>query len=151
MCDRCVMPSPGLPAPSLRTAYCLPAGDALRWVSNCLIYIILWSIRRAVLGAKSNFLPALREARADRSFEPRPIAVNVVRGASEARAVAADSRAGQTRVVPAALLPVYSVTNDGHYRVRRVGAVLRATGRCRLRCGRHRVHARAHLLADPLP
>src|SRR3984893_5332903 len=92
MCDRCVMPSPGLPAPSLSTANCLPAGRVLPWAASYLIPITLSSIRRAVFEPKSNFLPALRETRGRGSLEPRAVAVNVVRGAGEARAVAADDR-----------------------------------------------------------
>src|SRR2546430_17664816 len=97
MCGRCVMPSPGLPATSLRTASCFPAGRVLLWVSGYLIYIILWSIRRALwlirralCGVELNFLPALREAAGRWSREPRAVAVHMVGGAGEARAVAAD-------------------------------------------------------------
>src|SRR6202022_3400134 len=92
MCDRCVMPSPGLPASSLSTANCLPAGRVLRWAASYLIYITLSSIRRAVFRPKSHFLPALRETRGRGSLEPRAIAVDVVGHAGEARAVAADDR-----------------------------------------------------------
>ena len=77
MRDRCVLP-PKSPAVSLRTAHCLPAGRLLLWVSSSLIYITLWTIRQAICGVASNFLPALREARADRSFQPRTGAVDVV-------------------------------------------------------------------------
>src|SRR6266404_5594774 len=92
MCDRCIMPSAGLPAVSLRTANCLPARRVRLWVVSYLICIILWSIRRAIFGPKSNFLPALREATARPSLEPRTVAVDMVGGAGEARAVAADDR-----------------------------------------------------------
>src|SRR5882672_1606256 len=52
-----------LPAASLRSTNRLPAARA--WVegSNHLIWMALWSIGRAIFGAASNFLPALREAR----------------------------------------------------------------------------------------
>src|SRR5467141_1406610 len=51
-----------LPAASLRSTDRLPAVRA--WVegSNHLIWIALWSIGRAIFGAASIFLPALREA-----------------------------------------------------------------------------------------
>src|SRR5216683_7193405 len=51
-----------LPAASLRSTNRLPA--ARTWVegSNHLIWMALWSIGRAIFGAASNFLPALREA-----------------------------------------------------------------------------------------
>src|SRR5258705_10153182 len=75
MCDRCAMPSPSLPAVSLRTAHCLPAGKVLLWVPSYLIYIILWSIRRVICGVEANFLLALRDGR---SLEPRSVAVDVV-------------------------------------------------------------------------
>src|SRR6267143_4862529 len=104
MCDRCVMPSPNLPAPSLRSAYCLPAGRVLLWVASYLIYITLWSIRRAICGIGSNFLPALREAGGRWSLEPRAVAVDMVGGAGEARAVAADDR--HQRLVEAAAVGV---------------------------------------------
>src|SRR6266404_5048788 len=90
MCDRCVMPSAGLPAVSLRTANCLPVGRVRLWVVSYLIYVTLWSIRRAIFGPKSNFLPALRETRGRRSLEPRAVTVDMVGGTGEARAVAAD-------------------------------------------------------------
>src|SRR5437660_1386646 len=78
MCDRCIMPSAGLPAASLRTANCLPAGRVLRWAASYLIYITLWSIRGAVFGPKSKFLPALREGDNRGLLEPRAVAVDVV-------------------------------------------------------------------------
>ena len=90
MCDRCVMPSAGLPAASLRTANCLPADRVPRWAASYLIYITLWLIRQAVFGPKSNFLPALREAGGRWSVEPRAVAVDMVGRSGEARAVAAD-------------------------------------------------------------
>src|SRR5438105_11400758 len=51
-----------LPAASLRSTNRLPAARA--WVerSNHLIRMALWSIARAIFGAASDFLPALREA-----------------------------------------------------------------------------------------
>jgi hypothetical protein len=52
------MPTQSLPAPSLRTAICLPAGMPT-WAGNPLIYRTLCAI--SVAG--SIFLPALREAR----------------------------------------------------------------------------------------
>src|SRR5215472_15480355 len=57
------MPSPSLPARSLRTAHCFPAGQALSWTTNLLICIVLWSIRGAGFGAESRFVPATRERR----------------------------------------------------------------------------------------
>src|SRR6266478_6639768 len=84
------MSSLGLPAASLRTANCLPAGRVLCLAASYLIYITLWSIRRAVFGPKSNFLPALRDG--DKSLQPRAVAVNMVGHAGEAWAVAADDR-----------------------------------------------------------
>src|SRR6266851_6347434 len=82
------MPSPNSPAASLKTTNSLPA----RWsqmVYNSMIYKGLGKL----LGAKSNFLPALREVTsANRSLQPRAVAVDVVGGAGEARAVAADDR-----------------------------------------------------------
>src|SRR4029077_2838455 len=57
------MPTQSLPAPSLRTAICLPAGRMLTRASNPLIYRILCAIWRAISVAGSIFLPALREAR----------------------------------------------------------------------------------------
>src|SRR5882724_5698080 len=104
MCDRCIMPSAGLPAPSLSTANCLPAGRVLPWAASYLIYFILSSIRRAVFGPKSNFLPALREAGGRRSLEPRAVAVDMVGGAGKAWAMAADDR--HQRLVEAAVVGV---------------------------------------------
>src|ERR1700738_2702764 len=89
-CDRCVMPSPSLPAASLRTANCLPAGRVLLWITSCLIYITLWSIRRAILRHRIEFSPCSQGG--EGSLEPRAVAVNVVGGAGEARAMAADDR-----------------------------------------------------------
>src|ERR1700730_15636651 len=90
MRDRCVMSSPGLPAASLRTANYLPAGRVLLWVTTCLIYITLWSIRRAILRRRIEFSPSSQGG--EGSLEPRAVAVNVVGGAGEARAMAADHR-----------------------------------------------------------
>jgi hypothetical protein len=52
------MPTQSLPAPSLRTAICFPAGMPT-WAGNPLIYRTLC----AILVVGSIFLPALREAR----------------------------------------------------------------------------------------
>src|SRR5438132_6968346 len=76
MCDRCARHFASLPAVSLRAAHCLPAGRVLIWVRSYLIYIILWSIRRAVCGVEANFLPALREG--DTSLQLRAVGVDVV-------------------------------------------------------------------------
>src|ERR1700730_16729953 len=89
-CDRCVMPSPSLPAASLRTTNCLPAGRMLLWVTICLIYITLWSIRRAILRRRIEFSPCSQGG--EGALEPRAVAVNMVGGASEARAMAGDDR-----------------------------------------------------------
>src|SRR6266851_1815011 len=88
--DRFVMPSLSLPAPSLRTANRLPAGGVLRLVSNYLIYIVLWSIRQAILRRRIEFSPCSQGG--DGSLQPRAIAVDVIGGAGEAGAVAADDR-----------------------------------------------------------
>src|SRR5690348_1815533 len=74
MCNRRFMPSPRFPVPSLRSAYCLPAGRVLLSVSNYLIYFVLRPIRGVVRGVKSNFLPALREATGRQSLEPHAVA-----------------------------------------------------------------------------
>src|SRR6266404_3678814 len=58
---RCVMPTQCLPAASLRTAICLPAGRMLIRALNPLIYMVLWAIWRAFSVVESIFLPALRE------------------------------------------------------------------------------------------
>jgi uracil-DNA glycosylase len=50
-----------LPASSLRSVIRLLAGQAPFPAPNYLIYIVLWSIGRAILGIVSNFLPVLRE------------------------------------------------------------------------------------------
>src|SRR5208282_6046796 len=76
------------------------------WGSNYLICIILWSIARVIFGVKSNFLPALREVTGRRSLEPRAVAVDVVGGAGEARAVAAYHRL--ERLIEAAAVDVGS-------------------------------------------
>src|SRR5882724_7947712 len=55
------MPTQSLPAASLRTAICLPAGRVLTRARNPLIYRVLWPIWRAISVAESIFLPALRE------------------------------------------------------------------------------------------
>ena|SRR6516162_146047 len=51
-----------LTAASLRPAKRLPASRPLLRGSNYLIYRLLWPIWRAISGAESSFLPALREA-----------------------------------------------------------------------------------------
>src|ERR1700730_7989129 len=56
------MPSSSLPAASLSALFSFPAGRLGRSVYNPLIYLILSSITWAVFGARSRFLPALREA-----------------------------------------------------------------------------------------
>src|SRR5882762_8744360 len=62
--ERYDMPMQILPAASLRGGNRLPAARALVWACNHLIWMALWPIRRAIFGVASNFLPALREARA---------------------------------------------------------------------------------------
>src|SRR5216683_2386257 len=59
--DPCEMPSPSLPAASLRPHIRLPARRVLPRTANYLIRLVLSSIRAAILRAESNFLPALRE------------------------------------------------------------------------------------------
>jgi hypothetical protein len=49
------------PCSSLRSVIRLLAGQAPFPAPNYLIYIVLWSIGRAILGIVSNFLPVLRE------------------------------------------------------------------------------------------
>src|ERR1700730_16707860 len=56
------MPSSSLPAASLSALFSFPASQLGRSVYNPLIYLILSSIAWAVFGARSRFLPALREA-----------------------------------------------------------------------------------------
>src|SRR5271157_1712054 len=58
MPERCVMTTQSLPAASLRTANCLPAARVLLRVATYLIYKALWSIKRAIPGVESFFLPA---------------------------------------------------------------------------------------------
>src|ERR1700730_15987309 len=58
------MPTQIVPAASLRSTTRLPAARALVRASNHLIWIVLWSIGRAISRVASNFLPALREGRA---------------------------------------------------------------------------------------
>ena len=98
-------------------------------------------------GAKSKFLPALREATDRRSLEPRAVAVDVVGRAGEARAVAADDR--HQRLVEAAVVGV----GGGEAIARRRDAVAqpveidrqRPAG-CRRRAGR-----RSSTLATAVP
>src|SRR5258708_31687213 len=59
--DRCQMPTPSLPALSLRRRIRLPARRARLSAANDLICLGLWSICGALLRARSHFLPALRE------------------------------------------------------------------------------------------
>jgi hypothetical protein len=59
---RCVMPTQTLPAASLRTAICLPAGRMLIRARNPLIYRVLWAIWRTISVVESIFLPESREA-----------------------------------------------------------------------------------------
>src|SRR5438445_3188893 len=92
MCNRRFIPSPRLLAPSLRAAYRLPAGRVLLLLSNYLIRIVLRPIQRALCRVELNFLPALREAGGGWSLKPRAVAVDVIGGAGETRAVAADDR-----------------------------------------------------------
>src|SRR4029077_16982537 len=68
---RCQMPTQILPAASLRIARRLPAARLPFLASNYLICIALWSIGRAILRAASNFLPALREGRAEADCQGR--------------------------------------------------------------------------------
>ena len=58
------MPTQIVPAASLRSTTRLPAAGALVRASNHLIWIVLWSIGRAIFRVASNFLPGLREGRA---------------------------------------------------------------------------------------
>src|SRR5438132_14383478 len=59
--DRCEMTTASLPAPSLSRHVRLPARWVLLMASNDMIYLILLSIRAAILRARSHFLPELRE------------------------------------------------------------------------------------------
>ena len=102
MSDRFIMPSLSLPAPSLRIANRLPAGGVLRLISNYLIYIVLWSFRQAILRRRIEFSPCFQGGNG--SLQPRAVTVDVVRGAGEAGAVAADDR--NERVVEAAAVGV---------------------------------------------
>jgi hypothetical protein len=58
------MPAQIVPAASLRSTTRLPAARALVRASNHLIWVVLWSIGRAISRVASNFLPGLREGRA---------------------------------------------------------------------------------------
>src|SRR3984893_17668660 len=58
------MPTQIVPAASLRSTTRLPAAGALVRASNHLIWVVLWSIGRAIFRVASNFLPGLREGRA---------------------------------------------------------------------------------------
>src|SRR3984893_4587394 len=58
------MPTQIVPAASLRSTTRLPAPGALVRASNHLIWVVLWSIGRAIFLVASNFLPGLREGRA---------------------------------------------------------------------------------------
>src|ERR1700730_13283151 len=59
--DRCEMPTASLPAPSLSRHVLLPARWVLLMASNDMIYLLLSSIRAAILQARSHVLPELRE------------------------------------------------------------------------------------------
>src|ERR1700732_3284303 len=59
--DRCEMPTASLPAPSLSRHVRLPARRVLLMASNDMIYLILLSIRAAILRARSHVLPELGE------------------------------------------------------------------------------------------
>src|ERR1700731_1191026 len=61
MSERCEMPTKSLPAASLRTEGRLPAGQMRPGVPNYLICMVVWSIEQWFVGAKSRFLPVLRE------------------------------------------------------------------------------------------
>src|ERR1700724_1902027 len=60
-----------LPAASLRRATRLPAARRLSCAANDVVCMALWSIGRAILRAASNFLPALREGRAEAGCQGR--------------------------------------------------------------------------------
>src|SRR6202045_4018147 len=64
--DRCEMPTASLPAPSLSPHVRLPAWWVLLMASNDIIYLLLLSIRAAILQARSHVLPELREDGASR-------------------------------------------------------------------------------------
>jgi hypothetical protein len=55
------MPTPSLPAASLSAHIRFPARRAQLWASNYLIYLMVWSIGGAMVQARSEFLPAVRE------------------------------------------------------------------------------------------
>src|SRR5215467_15582360 len=59
--ERCEVPTQIVPAASLRYITRLPAARVLVWVSNYLIFMVLWSIGRAIFRVEANFLPVLRE------------------------------------------------------------------------------------------
>src|SRR5216683_4285954 len=100
--DQCEMPTPRLPAASLRPQIRLPARRVLPRASNYLICHALSSIRVAILRAESNFLPALREAGVADAGSVDPSERRVAhadlpgalrRGSGAGRAVAAPGRA----------------------------------------------------------
>src|SRR4029077_15178077 len=68
------MPRQILPAASLRSTTRLPAARAVVRASNHLIWVVLWSIGRAIFRAAANFLPALREGGA---YQAAPAGVPV--------------------------------------------------------------------------
>src|SRR3984893_9693398 len=59
--DQCEMPTPSLPAASLRRRSRFPARRVVLRAANYLIDLALWSIRVAILRAESKVLPALRK------------------------------------------------------------------------------------------
>src|ERR1700730_270722 len=69
--ERCRMSTQMLPAASLRRANRLPAARTLSWWANYWVCMALWSIGRAIFHAASNFLPALREGRAEAGCQGR--------------------------------------------------------------------------------
>src|SRR6266436_864415 len=86
------MGSSSLPAASLSALFSFPAGRLGRSFYNSLIYIILSSITWAVFGARSRFLPALREATVGGRSSCPPAALP----AASAPAVAGNRSARQT-------------------------------------------------------
>src|SRR4029077_8584881 len=65
------MPMQILPAASLRIERRLPAARLPFLASNYLIWRALWSIGRAIFRVAANFLPALREGRAEADRQGR--------------------------------------------------------------------------------
>src|SRR5207253_845389 len=78
--ERCKMPTQIIPAASHRSTERLPAARTPFRTANYLIYWRLWLIRRTIFQRRSEFLPALREARAgrgDHCFEPESSRIQV--------------------------------------------------------------------------